>query len=456
MVSMDSNGQSIHWDVGTGTRLADGDSSEFPFSNGNGRSPDGRWLAVPWGNTVLLVDLSFKKTPQERLRRELQARPKPRWHKEQLLAAQSAGNHFQAMFHAAWLLKISPSDAWSYDDLQGNYREMLTSNNGQTPQLPVVASDMLQLPRGAEQPQLNEESAMALNQQIWELIKVPAADGNSAVSAWHLQRMQDVCKHFPKGYYFNTLGVLQYRLGQYEPAIVSLRKSLEQSPAESRVPGPSPVDLAFLALCKHRLGQADQAAELRSQMLTSASQHPESVLNPDLQSILLEVQATFDGPESVSPAASLEDFQRESTFEGLTQHRWRFPATTVASSFTVSSNNSHSGKTCLQAQGSYGPVMAQQTVAVIPNSKYRLTGWIRTELEVPAIEATAPGAPLVGASFAIVDREETSEVITGTSDWKQVTWDFSTGDANSITLGCRLGLAVGTAWFDDLKLDKVN
>jgi hypothetical protein len=53
---------------------------------------------------------------------------------------------------------------------------------------------------------------------------------------------------------------------------------------------------------------------------------------------------------------------------------------------------------------------------------------------------------------------ETSEIVSVTSDWKQVTLEFSTSESEtSISHGCRFGLEdqqiFGTAWFDDLKLE---
>ena len=50
--------------------------------------------------------------------------------------------------------------------------------------------------------------------------------------------------------------------------------------------------------------------------------------------------------------------------------------------------------------------------------------------------------------------------LTGTSDWKQITWEFNSNDSSTLTLGCRMGLpdnpCTGTAWFDDLVLEKVE
>jgi hypothetical protein len=73
----------------------------------------------------------------------------------------------------------------------------------------------------------------------------------------------------------------------------------------------------------------------------------------------------------------------------------------------------------------------------------------------------SPSTRLVGECFAVLGREETSEVISATGDWKQVTLEFTTLEyETTISLGCRLGFegqqVTGTAWFDDLKLEKVE
>lgn len=131
--------------------------------------------------------------------------------------------------------------------------------------------------------------------------------------------------------------------------------------------------------------------------------------------------------------------------------------------------------------------MAYQSVTVESNSKYRLTGWIRFEqppaqpvdeaagdntTETPATETQpadsdngAPSGlsptPIFGACLGLLNRPEISELISTTGDWKQVTLEFTTTESETtISPGCRFGLEgqqiSGTAWFDNLKLEKVE
>ena len=144
ILSQGRGGKQLFWDLRTGETLPDGNADEFAVGKPSNRSPDKRWFILPRGNDVLLVDLAYKNTPRERLRRETLARPKPRWHKKQFLAAQKAGEWYVATFHAAWLLKITPSKV-SLRALQVAYPKLLMKHNGQAPPLPTVVLEMLKL-----------------------------------------------------------------------------------------------------------------------------------------------------------------------------------------------------------------------------------------------------------------------------------------------------------------------
>jgi hypothetical protein len=132
--------------------VPDGNAEDFPRPARSHKTADDRWLAVPVGSDVRFVDLTWQKTPRERQRRELLARPKPRWHSKQFQIARSAKRWYAATFHAAWMLRIAPSDASRHADLQEAHRQLLAVHDGQSPPLPAVVVDMLKLPRGSERP----------------------------------------------------------------------------------------------------------------------------------------------------------------------------------------------------------------------------------------------------------------------------------------------------------------
>jgi alpha-N-arabinofuranosidase len=88
-------------------------------------------------------------------------------------------------------------------------------------------------------------------------------------------------------------------------------------------------------------------------------------------------------------------------------------------------------------------------VPVRPFSRYRLTGWIRTE------DLTATTG--LGALFNLHGMEGArSEPLTGTHDWNQVSFEFDTGDNDAVQVNCLFGgwgRATGRAWCDDLSLE---
>jgi serine/threonine protein kinase/WD40 repeat protein len=94
----------------------------------------------------------------------------------------------------------------------------------------------------------------SLNAWAWELVTGPEAERDPARA---LQLIQDALKQQPKNVHFlNTLGVVQYRNGQYAAAVDTLEKNLRASKGEL-----AGFDLFFLAMCHARLGAPDKAKD---------------------------------------------------------------------------------------------------------------------------------------------------------------------------------------------------
>jgi len=487
LTAFDVKGDQLAWDIESGRLLQSSEQTRTKWSSSLNPSVDGM-IALPNGRDVTLKDINHQSnTEQELVFRKHFAAPKPKWHKAQAEAFEAAANWHAACFHRAWLLKIAPSDAWRYDDLHRAYDRLLAAAPGQSVVLPLMVRDMLSVPRGMEFPQVTEITAEERNNAVWEIVKSPVTD-RSQLDEYDLNQIKDICQKLGKGYYFNTLGVLQYRLGRFEEAVVSLNKSIELSSAETGKMEPSASDLGFLALCQFRLGNIDKARELRAGFQKAAAA-PDVVLNTETQQLIREVQAAFEPGLQFAEVADIKAFNLEASFENLSRHRWQFwPDERYVDSFRLVSELAHTGTTCLQAVGENGPVMIYQSVKVEPNTKYRLTGWIRFELP-PQEQVVADSSPkennatnpgqantdatdrgsfadpssisAAGASIGLLNRPESGEVVFANSDWKKVTLEFTTNESETtISPSFRFGLKgqqiAGTAWFDDLILEKVE
>jgi alpha-N-arabinofuranosidase len=145
--------------------------------------------------------------------------------------------------------------------------------------------------------------------------------------------------------------------------------------------------------------------------------------------------ASFELPDSARPTERPADWQ---------PYRWGGPgdlaysdvARTGARSVRITSEDG--------ADLSWGAV-----VPVRPYSRYRLTGWIRTD-DVTATTGEGALFNLHGVDGA------RSEPLTGTHDWTAVSFEFDTGANDAVQVNCLFGgwgRARGTAWYDDLSLE---
>jgi tetratricopeptide (TPR) repeat protein len=96
------------------------------------------------------------------------------------------------------------------------------------------------------------ESAVILNNAAWALVRLPSRAEADAQRG--LRLAERACQIVPgDGVLLNTLGVAQYRTGQYEKARATLTRSNELNANRE------PPDLAFLAMTLHRLNQLELA-----------------------------------------------------------------------------------------------------------------------------------------------------------------------------------------------------
>ena len=90
-------------------------------------------------------------------------------------------------------------------------------------------------------------------------------------------------------------------------------------------------------------------------------------------------------------------------------------------------------------------------VLLKPWSKYRFTGWIKTDNLI-----SENGK---GAGFRMDGLDVEPKGFTGTNDWTQVNYEFETGNNDCVTIACVLDIernAKGRAWFDNMNIELVS
>jgi WD40 repeat protein/serine/threonine protein kinase len=104
-----------------------------------------------------------------------------------------------------------------------------------------------------------------------------------------LRQATAACRLIPEASdLLTTLGMAQYRVGQYREAAATLTQADRLSAVAPC--GPSPANLAFLALAQHRLGQPSQARAVVDR-LRAMVQRPEWASNDEAHDVLREAEA---------------------------------------------------------------------------------------------------------------------------------------------------------------------
>lgn len=127
----------LSWDWKTG-KVAEVD---FAIHSLKETTPDGRWLVVPSGREVLVIDQHFKDSPAERAYRELKGKSNPAWHEHRADNAARAGNWYAAAFHRALELRERPT-AFASASL---HRMIDGMSDSQKSLLPSIVTDALEI-----------------------------------------------------------------------------------------------------------------------------------------------------------------------------------------------------------------------------------------------------------------------------------------------------------------------
>jgi tetratricopeptide (TPR) repeat protein len=137
------------------------------------------------------------------------------------------------------------------------------------------------------------EDASALNAAAWAVVRSRYAGKDACTVA--LRRAGAAVRLAPGyGSVLNTLGVAQYRLGDYAEALETLQQSEKLNAMKD---GSHPADLAFLAMAHQHLGHKEQAQATLARLREMMKQPPWAD-NAEAQGFLREAEELIDGKPS--------------------------------------------------------------------------------------------------------------------------------------------------------------
>ncbi len=133
---------------------------------------------------------------------------------------------------------------------------------------------------------------------------------------------------------------------------------------------------------------------------------------------------------------------------------WRADAIEPLSIMVWDDTEAHNGERSVRIE-STRPNDARwiQTVKVLSDTDYVLSGWIKTQ------DVEHGGGDIVaGANLDVFGTWDHTPALLGSNDWTYVEVEFNTRANTTIQIACRLGywssVASGTAWCDDIELER--
>lgn len=148
----ESENEKLVWNVATRDTITN--ATWAPPEVSTNTSPDQRWFVTTEANAVVLVDLEYKNTPDEKARRKTKARFDLFWHQEQAKDATAAKNWYAATFHFALLMKNDPGRDAFYDSLHSSFQKLKSQFELEGRDIDLhlanIVKESLKLPRGNE------------------------------------------------------------------------------------------------------------------------------------------------------------------------------------------------------------------------------------------------------------------------------------------------------------------
>ena len=183
-------------------------------------------------------------------------------------------------------------------------------------------------------------------------------------------------------------------------------------------------------------------------------QHTFTLTVAGLALALLQTTASAAEPDSASESPS-RNYVSNASFEQARGDRpqgWRQERFGGEATFAYATV-AHTGSQSVMISSEQGADAGwSANVSVEPYSRYRLSGWIKTE-----------SVKDKGGRGALLNLHElqgiATKAITGDSDWTRVETEFDTEETENLQVNCLLGgwgLATGKAWFDDVRLELLS
>lgn len=175
-------------------------------------------------------------------------------------------------------------------------------------------------------------------------------------------------------------------------------------------------------------------------------------------SSVLPVQAVWADTDTPSSSANLlinGSFEEGVYAPDASPTGWRPEAFNASSAlFTWDNQVAHSGRKSVKINlDVLNDARWVQTVTLQPNTNYEFSGWIKTQ-GVPFMHQTIDAGANLSTSAAF--QLPRSHGLYGVNDWTYVSFNFNSAHWTELTflarIGYSAGTALGTAWFDDLKL----
>jgi hypothetical protein len=118
--------------------------------------PNGGWFVTTESNSVVMVDLKYKDSPDEKARRKTKASFDSFLHQKQATDATTAQDWYAATFHFALLMKHDPSQASFYDGLHSSFQKLESRFKQEERDIELylarIVKESLKLPPGNKMP----------------------------------------------------------------------------------------------------------------------------------------------------------------------------------------------------------------------------------------------------------------------------------------------------------------